>query len=76
MSEGALFVTVMYGLIGFTGAASIVVFVWGFVTYIARIGTVRREDGIDIMEWSVGLAITAIVLIGLLRLIQHWFGLA
>jgi O-antigen/teichoic acid export membrane protein len=76
MTETNMLIIVVYGLIGLTGALSAVIFVWGFITYIMRLGQVRREDGIHIMEWGVGLIITAIVLIGILHLIQRWFGVA
>ena len=67
-SENVVFL--LYGLIGLFGAASVVVFLWGFILYLVRIGTERREDGIHIMEWSISLIITVIILIGLLRYIQ------
>ena len=59
-----------FALIGISGALSFVVFVWGFVVYISRLGTERRVEGIRIMEWGVGLIITAIILIGVLRFLQ------
>ena len=74
MTEGYTLMTVIYGLIGITGALSLVVMVWGFVTYIVRLGTVRRDEGIKIMAWGVRFIITAIILIGFLRLLQHWIG--
>lgn len=73
MEMTELFITVLYGLIGVTGALSVVVFVWGLSVYIARLGTERRTEGIDTMEWSVGLAVTVIVLIGFLRFVQNFF---
>ncbi len=73
MEATPLFITVLYGLIGATGALSVVVFVWGISLYIARLGTERRADGIDMMEWSVGLGVTVIILIGLLRLVESHF---
>ena len=76
MNEGSMFVSVMYGLIGAMGALSIVVFGWGFVVYISRLGTVRREGGIHIMQWSVRLMVTVLVLIGILNFTQSWFGLS
>ena len=75
MTEGSMFVTALYGLIGASSALSLFVFIWGFVTYISRLGTERRKDGIDIMGCGVRLMVTAIVVIGFLRFVQHWFPL-
>lgn len=60
------FIILLYAMIGISGALSVVVFVWGFVTYISRLGTDRRVAGIRIMEWGVGLVMTSIFLIGVL----------
>jgi len=62
------FTILLYAMIGISGALSVVVFVWGFVTYISRLGTDRRIAGIRIMEWGVGLVMTSIFLIGVLNL--------
>ena len=75
MNESSILVSILYGLVGATGALSLVVLLWGFVVYIMRLGQVRRDEGIHIMQWGVGLIITAIILIGVLRLVQHWFSL-
>lgn len=74
MDENSM-VTVLYGLIGISGALSVVLFIWGFIEYITRIGlpAVRRDKGVHIMEWGVGMVITGIVLIGVLKLVQRWF---
>lgn len=64
--------SIIYGLIGGTGALSIVIFLFGFATYIARLGTVRREDGFENMQWGVALAITSIILIGVLNFLRAW----
>lgn len=74
MNENSLIITILYGLVGVLGSLSVVVMVWGFVTYIARLGLVRRDEGIDIMEWGVRLIVTAIVLVGILHLAQRWIG--
>lgn len=60
------FIILLYAMTGISGALSVVVFVWGFVTYISRLGTDRRVAGIRIMEWGVGLVMTSIFLIGVL----------
>ena len=75
MTIGYTFMTVLYGLIGISGALSIIVMVWGFLVYIFRLGTVRREEGIHTMEWGVRLVITSVILIGVMRLIGRWFGI-
>lgn len=76
MTESQTLILVIYGLIGVAGALAVVVFLWGFITYIARLGLVRRKEGIDIMEWGVGFIVTAIVLIGILHLLQRWLGVS
>lgn len=63
-------VFLLYGLIGCLGAVAITVFIWGFVMYLVRLGTVQRDDGIKIMEWGVGLVITVVVVIGVLRFVE------
>ncbi|HWO07125.1 MAG TPA: hypothetical protein VNM40_00920 [Candidatus Paceibacterota bacterium] len=60
----------LYALIGIFGALSVIVFLWGFVVYLARLGTERRVLGIRIMEWGVALILTAIALIGVLRFFE------
>ena len=75
MTIGYTFMTVLYGLIGISGALSIIVMVWGFLVYIFRLGTVRREEGIHIMQWGVRLVITSVILIGVMRLVGRWFGI-
>ena len=74
MTTISILVSVLYGLIGATGALSLVVMVWGFLVYIFRLGTARREEGIRIMQWGVRLVITSVILIGVMRLVTHWFG--
>ena len=70
MDTQETFIILTYALIGISGALSIIVFVWGFATYISRLGTDRRIAGIRIMEWGVGLVTASIVLIGILHLLQ------
>ena len=74
MADSALFITILYGLVGSVGALSLVVLAWGFIVYIVRLGTVRREAGIHVMEWGVGLIVTSVILIGILHLMLRWFG--
>ncbi len=74
MTEGDTIITILYGLIGLTGAGSLIIFAWGFAQYLARIGLPadRRNDAIRIMEWAVGFIITSVVLIALLKFIRPW----
>lgn len=76
MSEGEMLITIVYGMIGATGALSIAVFSWGFVEYITKIGLPadQRKPGIAIMEWGVRLVVTAVFLIVALKFIQGWVG--
>ncbi|MFZ2886872.1 MAG: hypothetical protein WA021_03575 [Minisyncoccia bacterium] len=73
MSTIDTFVILLHALIGVSGALSVLVFLWGFCVYIARLGTERRVHGIRIMEWGVSLIFTSIILIGVMRLGQHLF---
>jgi len=74
MTESQLFIALIYGLIGLTGLASLIVFIWGFITYIMRLGTVRRDEGIKIMQHSIPIIISSIVLIGIVNLLHRWLG--
>ena len=76
MTESEMLITIVYGLIGATGALSIAVFAWGFTEYITKIGlpAKQRERGIGIMEWGVRLVVTAVFLIVALKFIQGWVG--
>lgn len=64
LAQGAVShpITFEFGLaaaIGFFGAIALIVFTTGFIIYITRLGTERREDGIKIME--KGLSILMVV---------------
>ena len=72
MTASEILIVILYRLVGAIGALSVVVMVWGFITYIMRLGQVRREEGIHLMEWGVGLMITALILIGILHLFERW----
>lgn len=74
MNDLETFVILMHALAGVAGALSVIVFAWGFVVYLTRLGTERRLEGIHIMEWGVALMFSALVVIGVLRLGQHLFG--
>lgn len=60
----------LYGVVGFFGAASLIVFIGGLIIYLARLGTERREAGIEIMEWGFSILVVVILCIGLLRWLQ------
>ena len=74
MTESATIITILYALIGATGALSVVVFVWGFVEYATKIGlpSKQRDYGISIMEWGVRFIITAVFLIVVLKFLERW----
>ncbi|OGG60815.1 hypothetical protein A2765_01765 [Candidatus Kaiserbacteria bacterium RIFCSPHIGHO2_01_FULL_56_24] len=60
----------LYGVVGFFGAASVVVFIGGLIVYLIRLGTERREEGIKIMEWGFSILVVVVLCIGLLRWLQ------
>lgn len=60
----------LYGVVGFFGAASIVVFIGGLIVYLIRLGTERREQGIKIMEWGFSILVVVVLCAGLLRWLQ------
>lgn len=65
--------TVTFGLraaIGFFGAIAIIIFLTGFIVYLTRLGTERREEGILIMEKGVSVLIVVIVASGVLRWLE------
>jgi H+/gluconate symporter-like permease len=51
----------LYAAVGFFGAVAIIVFVTGFIIYVTRLGTERREHGIKIME--KGMVILMVVVL-------------
>ncbi len=56
----------LHGMIGFFGALSLVVFVAGFLIYITRLGTERREDGIKVMEKGFTIMMVVILCVAVL----------
>lgn len=65
--------TVVFGLraaIGFFGAIAVIVFLAGFIMYVTRLGTERREDGILIMEKGVSVLLVVLVASGVLRWLE------
>lgn len=73
MTEAYALISIVHGLIGATGALSVIVLIYGFSVYFARLGTVRREEGIHIIITAIGLIIGVLFLIGILRLLERWF---
>jgi hypothetical protein len=73
MSMSEMFSMVLYGMIGVVGALSIIQFARGFLMYITRLGTDRRDEGLKIMEWGVALVMTLIILIAILNLLKRWY---
>jgi hypothetical protein len=73
MSMSEMFSMVLYGMIGVVGALSIIQFMRGFLMYITRLGTDRRDEGLKIMEWGVALVMTLIILIAILNLLKRWY---
>lgn len=65
--------TIVFGLraaVGFFGAIALIVFLTGFIIYVTRLGTERREDGIKIMGKGVSVLIVVIVACGVLRWLE------
>ena len=75
MTESSTIVTLIYALIGLSGALSLAVFAGGFIMYLVKLGLPdkQRDPGIQVMEWGVALAITAIFLVGALKVLHDWF---
>ena len=74
MDNNEIITAILYGLIGESGGLSAVVFVWGMVEYATKIGlpSVQRDRGVRVMEWGVGLLLTAVILAALLKLLVRW----
>lgn len=58
--------------IGIGGAASLLMFAWGFSVYIARLGNENRAEGIHLMAWGVTILFGVIVLGGILRFLESY----
>lgn len=76
MTGSETLITILYALVGATGALSIVIFIWGFIEYLTKIGLPdkMRDPGINIMEWGVRFILTSVFLIAALKLFERWFG--
>lgn len=51
----------LYAAVGFFGALAIIVFVTGFIIYVTRLGTERREEGIKIMQKGVSVVMVVVL---------------
>lgn len=56
--------------VGLFLVASMLMFGGGFIVWIARLGTMHREEAIKLMEWGVVILFVLVVLLGLVRLIE------
>lgn len=74
MDTSETITAILYGLIGGSGGLSAVVFIWGMVEYATKIGLPAdmRNRGVRIMEWGVGLLLTAVILAALLKLLVRF----
>lgn len=68
--ETSSLVTIFYGGVGVFGAISILVFGVGLVTYLTRLGTERREEGIETMEKGFSIMAVVIFTIVILRFLE------
>lgn len=75
MGEKEALITILYGLVGVTGALAVAIFAWGFIEYITKIGLPadQRNHGVAIMEWGVRFIVTAIFVILALKFFEGWF---
>ncbi len=60
-------------LVGLMFASSFVIFAGGFVAYLCRLGNINREDGLDIMEIGLTTIFVLVIILGIIRIIQHVF---
>ena len=58
------------GAIGAFGAFAIVIFTGGFTLYIVRLGTERRQAGIDLMRWGISTLFVVVIMIYIARWLQ------
>jgi hypothetical protein len=58
--------------VGLFLVASFLLFGGGFIVWLARLGTIHREEGVKFMEWGVVVLFVLVVLLGLVRLIERY----
>lgn len=63
-------VTIFYGVVGVFGAVSILVFSVGLANYFTRLGTERREEGIETMGKGFSIMAVVIFAIVILRFLE------
>lgn len=56
--------------IGFFGLVACLFFLHGLITYLTRLGTERREEGIKTMTKGVGILIVVVIVVGILRWLE------
>ena len=56
--------------VGFFGLIACLVFLHGFITYLTRLGTERREEGIKTMAKGTSVLIFVVITLGLLRWLE------
>jgi hypothetical protein len=70
---GSLFDTlifILYGSIGFFGAAALFLIGVGYVVYFLLMGLESRAQGVRMMEWAVAIMFVVSILAFILRLLQ------
>lgn len=60
----------LYATVGFFGAAALLLFSAGLLIYMVRLGTVHREDGVEIMAWGVSVMFIVMCLSLALALVE------
>lgn len=70
MEGSNMFVFGLRAGVGFFGLIAFIVFLTGFIVYVTRLGTERREEGIKIMEKGVAIAIVVVIAVGVLRWLE------
>jgi len=64
------FKLILYGVVGFFGAASIGLMVVGYIIYMARMGLEGRAEGIGYMEWGVTVMFVVMLVAILIRFLS------
>jgi hypothetical protein len=64
------FSPLLYGAIGFFGAAAVLLFGAGFILYIVRMGTDHRVEGIDYMIQATYILFVVLILVAIVALIE------
>ena len=67
------FITFFNGVIGLFITLAIVVFFWGLIKYLAKMGTEDSHEGLRIMFWGVIAIFVMVSIWGIVRLLQSTF---